>query len=287
MLKLMLQLFGDDPDGGLSLGSLLNEAAGGDPEVDDVGEEPTPEASTPEETDPEAADPEAEPAADTDTTADTKPAAKTKSNPVKDLRDQLTLNKNLVEKIDNTIQRLTDGDYEFKLKDFRDDKGKIDYDALIEAMDKEDVQRQATNKGVSPEVQAEINRIQQEKVEIQKQRLQIAMDKALISLRMEHSLKPEDVNKFFADAVASQRNPYQWIAQGGNLQDLYLILNRDAIMKAEITKAVEEERAKWEKDRAKQTKTHATNPAASHTETPPATDANSLAAFLSKAADKK
>ena len=32
MLKLMLQLFGDDPDGGLSLGSLLNEAAGGDPE---------------------------------------------------------------------------------------------------------------------------------------------------------------------------------------------------------------------------------------------------------------
>lgn len=188
------------------------------------------------------------------------PAAK--PNPMKEVRDQLNAEKAIREKTTKAIQRLADGDYDFKLKDFKNEEGVVDYDLLISSMDEVDVKAEAQSKGISPEVQAEINRIEKEKVELQKQQLQVQMDRALITLQQEMGVKSDQINTFFADAMAKKYNPYMWLAQGGNLQDLYVTVYRDQLLKRETDKAVAAARAVWEADARKTTNVPAANPAA-------------------------
>lgn len=182
-----------------------------------------------------------------------------KNNPVKEIRDRLNLEQKAKEKIENAIQRFTEGSYNFKIKDFKTEDGKVDYDALIAAMDKADVTTRAENKGVSPEVQMELERIQQEKLELQKERLRVSMDRALSNMQVAMQLSREDINTFFKDSLALQHNPYQWLAQGGALEDLYYLVYRERLTKESVDKAVEEAKAKWDSDHAK--KAPASNPA--------------------------
>ena len=184
-----------------------------------------------------------------------------KPNPMKEVRDRLNAEQRAKEKIENTVNRFTSGDYKFKIRDFKTEDGKVDYDALAKAMDEEDLKSRSEAKGISPEVQAEIERIEKEKVEIQRERLRVSMDRAIANMQTEMNLTGESINNFFKDSMALHKNPYAWLAQGGTLPDLYYLVYREKIMKEEIDKAVEEAKVKWEEATNKKAPT--SNPAAS------------------------
>lgn len=233
----------------INLDAILTEASGEEPtSVDPTPAEPTPveepvvEEST-EETKEEPKEPEAK-----------------KPNPMKEVRDRLNAEQKAKERMEKTVQRFTDGDYKFRIRDFRTEDGKVDYEALSNAMDEADLKTKAESRGISPEVQAEIDRIEREKVELQRERLKVSMDKALATMQVDMNLKGDDINNFFKDSMALKKNPYQWLAQGGTLSDLYYLVYRDRLMKDEITRAVEEAKAKWEASTSK--KPPISNPAA-------------------------
>jgi prenyltransferase beta subunit len=77
------------------------------------------------------------------------------------------------------------------------------------------------------------------------------MDRAIANMQTDMGLKNEDINNFFKDSMAMKKNPYNWLAQGGTLQDLYYLVYREALMKAEIKKAVEEAKVQWEASSSK------------------------------------
>jgi hypothetical protein len=194
--------------------------------------------------------------------AEAKPEEKkdAKGNPIKEIREKYSAEKAAKEKLETLVQRYTSGSYDFKLKEFMKE-GKMDYEALATAMDKADTVVKAEAKGITPEVQAEIDRIEREKIEIQKQRLQISMDRALTNLQQNMGVKTAEVNTFFKDAMAVKKNPYQWLAQGGDLQDLYILVYRDKLLKQQIDSAVSTAKTKWEEERLRQTKVPVANPA--------------------------
>ena len=210
-----------------------------------------------------------------------------KSNPMKELREKMASEKSAREKIENTLKKFTSGDYDLKIKDFKNEQGEIDYDAFNRAMEDIDIEKKAKDKGISPEVQAEIERIDKEKIELQKQRLQISMDRALTNLQQEMGLKEGDVNNFFKDAMAVKKNPYQWIAQGGDLKELYRSIYYDRLVEARVKEAIIAEKVKWEAAAAKAGKTPAPNPALPKPPTPNPTDGITLAEALAQAAAKK
>jgi len=220
--------------------------------------------------------------------ADIKPEEKKdgKINPMKEIRDKYATEKASKEKIEALVQRYTTGTYEFKLKEFMKE-GKIDYDALTKAMDQSDTKIKAEAKGITPEVQAEIERIDREKVEIQKQRLQISMDRALTNLQQNMNIKGSEVNNFFKDAMSVKKNPYQWLAQGGDLQDLYILVYRDKLLKQQIDTAVTQAKTKWEEERARQAKVPVANPAQPAQPKPINNSGPSLSDLLSQAAERK
>lgn len=236
------------------LDALLSEAAGGEPVV----EEPVVE-------DPVVEEPEVEEEPVVEKPTEPKQPETKKPNPMKEVRDRLNSEQKAKERLEKTVQRFTDGDYKFKIRDFRTEDGKIDYDALSKAMDDADLKVKAEEKGISPEVQAEIERIEKEKIELQRERLRVSMDRAIAGMQTAMNLKNEDINAFFKDSMAVQKNPYQWLAQGGTLNDLYYLIYREKLMKTEIDKAVEEAKAKWEAATSKKAPT--TNPAAPTTST--------------------
>jgi hypothetical protein len=225
---------------------------------------------------------------------DVKPAAEAKPeekkdgkvNPMKEIRDKYATEKASKERIEALVQRYTAGTYEFKLKEFMKE-GKMDYDAMAAAMDKSDTVVKAEAKGITPEVQAEIERIDKEKIEIQKQRLQITMDRALNNLQQNMNIKGSEVNNFFKDAMAVKKNPYQWLAQGGDLQDLYILVYRDKLLKQQIDTAVTQAKTKWEEERARQTKVPVANPAQPTQPKPINNNGVSLSDLLTQAAERK
>lgn len=157
-----------------------------------------------------------------------------KSNPMKEVRDRLNLEQKLRTKIENAMQRYTDGDYKCKLRDYKTEDGKVDYDAFIKAMDAEDNEVKAKTNNRTPEVQAELDRIEAEKKEIQKERLKVSMDRELASIQVNLGLTNKDINNFFKDALDKKRNPYQWLSAGGSLEDLYYIIYRESIIEKRV-----------------------------------------------------
>jgi hypothetical protein len=220
--------------------------------------------------------------------ADAKPDEKKdgKVNPMKEIRDKYAAEKAGKEKIEALVQRYTAGSYEFKLKEFMKE-GKMDYEALATAMNTSDTKVKAEAKGITPEVQAEIDRIERDKVEIQKQRLQITMDRALTNLQQNMNVKSAEVNNFFKDAMMLKKNPYQWLAQGGDLQDLYILVYRDKLLKQQIDTAVTQAKGKWEEERLRQTKVPVANPAQPTQSKPINNNGVSLSDLLTQAAGRK
>lgn len=231
----------------VELDEILTQAAGGEVEV--PVEEPVEE---PVEGEPEVTE-------ETPKEETPKEEPKNKPNPMREVRERLTQEQKAKEKIESTVQRFTEGNYSFKIRDFKTEDGKVDYDALAKAMDEADLKVKADEKGISPEVQAEIERIEKEKLELQRERLRVSMDRALSNMQVDMGLKQEDIASFFKDSMALKKNPYQWLAQGGTLPDLYYLVYRERLMQSEINKAVEEAKAKWEASNTKKAPT--TNPA--------------------------
>lgn len=243
-----------------TLNDILTKAAGNtpvtpepQPQEPEVTEPETDVQDTPTTNEPEVQTPEVNP--DTTPEPETDTGAKAKSNPMKEVRDRLNKEQKVREHMEKTIQRFTEGSYNFKIRDFKTEDGKVDYDALQKAMDEADVKTRAESKGVSPEVQAEIERIEQEKLNLQKEKLRVAMDRELSNLQVDKQLSKEDINKFFKDSLALNRNPYQWLAQGGELDDLYFLIYKDTLIKSEVDKAVAEAKAKWEASNNKKSPT--------------------------------
>lgn len=236
----------------INLDQMLSAAASGEePTAEPVVEETPVEVV---ENNPTQEEPTTEPKPE-----EKKPEEK-KPNPMKEVRDRLNTEQKAKERMEKTIQRFTDGDYKFRIRDFKTEDGKVDYDALNAAMDEADLKVKAESRGVSPEVQAEIERIEKEKIELQRERLRVSMDRAIATMQTDMNLKNEDINNFFKDSMALKKNPYQWLAQGGTLHDLYYLVYRERLMKDEINKAVEEAKAKWEASNTK--KPPVSNPAA-------------------------
>lgn len=227
----------------MQLNQILQQAL--DPNAtDDNTEDVTPTEPEATPTEPETAPaPEPTPAP----APETKPAepATPKSNPMKEVRDRLNQEQKAKERIDSAINRFATGDYAFKIKEFKTEDGKVDYDSFIKAMDEADLKARSAERGISPEVQAEIERIEREKKELQKDRMRVAMDRALASLQTSRQLSNADINKFFNDSMALNKNPYTWLAQGGTLDDLYYLVYRESITQSAIDKAVEEAKASW------------------------------------------
>lgn len=226
------------------------------------GEEPKVEEPVVEE--PIVEEPKVEEPVTEEPVEDKKPEVK-KPNPMKEVRDKLNSEQKAKERMEKTIQRFTDGDYKFRIRDFKTEDGKVDYDALTAAMDEADLKSKAESRGISPEVQAEIDRIEKEKIELQRERLRVSMDRAIAGMQTDMNLKNDDINNFFKDSMALKKNPYQWLAQGGSLHDLYYLVYRERLMKDEVAKAVEEAKAKWEAANTK--KPPVSNPAAPSTKT--------------------
>ena len=246
-----------------NLNEFLTAAASG--EVVDTPAQDVPENADPENpVGPEAeAEPEAQGNSGTEPetpAAEPEDSNKNKKNPMKEVRDRLTQEQKARERVEKTIQRFTEGDYKFKIRDFKTEDGKVDYEALQKAMDEADMKVRAESKGVSPEIQAEIERIEQEKLELRKERLRVQMDRELSNMQVEMQLNKEDINLFFKDALAVDRNPYQWLAQGGNLNDLYFLIYKDKLIQAQVDKEVAAAKEKWDADSKKKAPT--SNPAA-------------------------
>jgi hypothetical protein len=286
----------------ISLEQALTQAAGGT--VPDPTPTPAPQPQ-PESTPVPVAEPEVveegeeKPPvvkAETSTKEGTKPAQKVeakpveddkKPNPMKEVREKYSTEKNAREKIETTVTRFTNGEYTFKLKDFNVD-GKLDYDALSKAMDEADTKVKAEQRGITPEIQAEIERIEKDKIELNKQKLQVSMDRALTNLQQNMNVKGAEINNFFKDAMALRKNPYQWLAQGGDLQDLYILVYRDKLLKQEIDNAIGQAKSKWEEELQRKTKVPVANPAKpTQTTATKNTNGPSLQELLSQAAGKK
>ena len=204
-------------------------------------------------------------------------------NPMKELRDKANAATKAQEKIDGAINRLSDGDYNFKLKDFKNEQGKVDYDALIQAMDDEDVKKRAESRGLTPELQAEIEKYEREKraVEIEKARVQ--MDRQLNNFQMEQQLSPEDLNTFISDAMKIGINPLSIAALDKTskgttaLKLLYQAVYTEKIVKDATEKAVEDARAKWEADASAKGTQPKANPAQPNNTKTTKTDPKGLA----------
>lgn len=272
----------------IGLEEVLSQAAGNPPAEptppEDGATPPEDGAETPpddgEKTPPE--DGEKTPPEDGEDGEDVK---KKQPNPIKQVRDQLNTEKATREKIQTAIDRYTEGDYKFKIRDFKTEDGKVDYDAIIEAMDEADNEAKAQAKGISPEVQAEIERIEKEKMELNKQRLQIAMDKELNKLQLSHKLEEGEINNFFKDAMAVKLNPYRWLSQGGSLVHLYQTIYFDRLVADATKKAVEEAEVKWNEAASKEGRAPTKNPAEpTKSKTGKTPDGISLDALLEEAA---
>jgi len=157
---------------------------------------------------------------------------------------------------------------------------------LTKAMDEADTKVKAESRGITPEVQAEIDRIEKEKIELNKQRLQVSMDRALTNLQLNMNLKGGEINNFFKDAMSQKKNPYQWLAQGGDLQDLYILVYRDQLLKREIDNAVEQAKVKFQEESTRQAKVPAANPAKPSQPKTTNTTGPSLQDLLAQAAKK-
>lgn len=234
----------------VDLDNLLEEALGGEPTPnpedpkpeDPKPEDPTPtDPANPDPVDENGQDPADEPAGEGgdepkgDVDGDPKPNNKNK-NPIKEVRDRLNQEQKARTKIENAIQRWSEGNYKCSLKQFKDENNKVDYDAFIKAMDEEDTKSRADKNNRTPELQAELDRIEKEKIELERSRLRANMDRSLADLQVSMSLTRADINTFFVDAMAKKKNPYAWLAQGGSLEDLYYVIYRDKIIEREVTK---------------------------------------------------
>lgn len=172
-------------------------------------------------------------------------------NPMRDLRDKANTATKLQEKIDGAINRLSDGDYDFKLRDFKTEAGKVDYDALIAAMDEADVKKRAEGRGLTPEMQAELERYEKEKKEVEIQKARVQMDRQLNNFQMEQQLTPEDLNTFISDAMKQGINPLSIAALDRTskgtmaLKLLYKAIYSERITKEAIDKAVAAAEEKW------------------------------------------
>ena len=248
----------------------LEEMLGGtapEPEVDTTSSDETPpetettsEEGTPENT-PTGKEGTKVPTTTTEKVeTQTEDPAEQKKNPVKELRERLNHEQRTLKRINETMRRLTTGNYNVTLKDFTED-GEVDYEALSAHMDEQDTKAKAEQRGISPEVQAEIDRIEREKLELEKEKLRVGMDRALTELQIDRSLKASDINTFFKDALAVKKNPYSWIASGGTLDDLYHIVYREQIIAEQVKQAVEAERAKWDAQQNRTGKKPTPNPA--------------------------
>ena len=190
------------------------------------------------------------------TTETKKPEAKKPDgpNPMKELRDKANSATKLQEKIDNAINRLSDGEYNFKLKDFKNEQGKVDYDALITAMDEADVKQRAASRGLSPEMQAEIEKYEREKKDVEIAKARVQMDRQLNNFQMEQKLTPDDLNLFISDSMKLGINPLSIAALDKTskgtvaLQMLYKAVYTDKIVKTAVDQAVAEAKAKWDAD---------------------------------------
>lgn len=266
-----------------NLDDILTQAAGGvptpDPEPDDVTNTADEQTTTADEQTTTVVTPDPK-------QTEVKPDPK--NNPIKEVRERLNVEQKAREKIDKTINRFTSGDYSFKLREFKTEDGKVDYDALTTAMDESDTKVKADAKGISPEVQAEIERIESEKTEIRKEKLRISMDKSLTNMQIELGLKSADINQFFKDSLSLKKNPYQWLDQGGDIKDLYYFVYRDKLEKEKVDKAVADARTKWEEELSKQGRAPLPNPAASQ-KTTGATSSTGLSMeqLLQEAANRK
>lgn len=273
----------------LTLEQMLSQATG-DPTMPvppAVSEEPTEVEEPTEPTEP------TEPEEPTEVEEPTEPKATTKKttekpNPMKEVRDKLNVEKATREKVEGIITKFTEGDYNFKLRDFKTESGKVDYDAIAEAMEEADIKAKAEKKGISPEVQAEIERIERERTELEKEKLRVSMDRALTTMQQDMNLKSVDINNFFKDAMAVQKNPYRWISQGGDLKDLYRNIYWDKLVKEQVEKGVSEAKTKWESESAKANKIPAANPAQAKSQAPASNAGGiSMEELLTQAASKK
>ena len=170
-------------------------------------------------------------------------------------------------KIDTAINRLSDGEYAFKLRDFKNEEGKVDYDKLIEAMDEADVKKRAESRGLTPEMQAEIEKYEREKKEVEIAKARVQMDRQLNNFQMEQQLSPEDLNLFISDAMKIGINPLSIAALDKTskgttaLKLLYKAVYSDRLMKDAVTKALAEAEAKREADVAAKGGQPKSNPA--------------------------
>ena len=193
--------------------------------------------------------------------------AKVTPNPMKELRDKANAAAKAQQKIDDAINRLSDGEYDFKLKDFKNENGKVDYDALIEAMDAEDVKKRAESRGLSPEMQAEIEKYEREKKAVEIEKARVQMDRQLNNFQMEQQLSPDDLNNFIADAMKLGINPLSIAALDKStkgtvaLKMLYKAVYTDKIVQEAVTKALADAEAKREADAAAKGNQPKTNPA--------------------------
>lgn len=283
-------------DDGLTLEEIQRQAAGGDPLPEEP--KPNPEDTNPEDTNPEddGADNPEDPKPEEDTgedggnnddadDAEDKEDEDKKPNPMKEVRDRLNEEKKQREFISNTLNKFTKGEYEFSLKDHMlEDGSGVDYESLNKAMQEVDTANKAKDNNITPEMQAEIDRLEKERIELQKERLQIDMDKALTNLQIERGLKSGEINNFFKDAMAKGKNPYQWLAQGGTLDDLYQNVYTDKIIEDRIAAAVEKARKEWEASSGRRAPTP--NPGASNPQQTNNKEGLSMQEMLAEAAKK-
>lgn len=249
-------------------------------ETPPAGTETPPAGST--ET-PPAGSTETPPAGTTDPKKKEEPKKTDVPNPMKELRDKANAAAKAQEKIDTAINRLSDGEYDFKLKDFKNEQGKVDYDALIKAMDEADVKKRAESRGLSPEVQAEIERYEKEKRQVEMEKARVQMDRQLNNFQMEQQLSSDDLNNFIADAMKLGINPLSIAALDKTakgttaLKMLYKAVYTDKIVQTAIDKAVEEAKAKWEADAAAKGAQPKPNPANPNNTKTTKTDAKGMA----------
>ena len=199
-----------------------------------------------------------------------KPAPKTTpaNNPMRALRDKANAATREREKIDGAVHRLSDGEYKFKLRDFKNDEGKIDYDALIEAMDEADVEQRAAGKGIDPKLQAEIEKYEREKREVEIAKARVQMDRQLNNFQIENQMSQEDLNNFISDSMKMGVNPLtiaslDKTAKGTTaLKMLHQAVYADKIIKIAVDEAVAKVRAEYDDKAVAAGGQPKTNPAA-------------------------
>lgn len=255
-------------------------------DIDGDDEDPTTDPAPAPATEPEkgagteGGEPAPDPEVDPITKAEDKTKAKpgepapkkgTAGNPMKELRDKANAATRAQEKIEGAITRLSGGDYDLRLKDFKTEDGKVDYDALIAAMDEVDVKKRAEGRGISPELQAEIEKYEREKKEVEIAKARVQMDRQLNNFQMEQKLSPEDLNTFISDTMKIGINPLSIAALDRTakgtmaLKMLYKAVYSDRIIQEAVTKALEEAETKRQADATAQKGQPKANPGAPNT----------------------